>query len=114
MAVADFDGNGQIQGIQTEVDGLLELLEEALIADGLAIDDTTDIFGALGDITKSTVKQRTAGYNLAFVEEDKSHGVHNPDYAIQLLQQSYKHLTGNDVPGAVMLRKEEGLVAVRF
>ena len=112
MAVADFDGNGQVEGIQTEVTGLMDLLADALVADGL---DTTgtDITGALGD-SLATVKQRSAGWNLVFLEEDQSHGVHNPDYAIQLLQQSYKYLTGNDVPNAVMLRKEEGLMAVRF
>jgi hypothetical protein len=113
MAVSDFDGDGQVEGIQSEVTGLLHLLEHALVESGL---DTTgtDVLGALGDTLLSTVEQRTAGYNLAFVEEDKSLGVHNPDYAIQLLQQSYKYLTGHDIPHAVMLRKEEGAVAVRF
>ncbi|UCF65346.1 MAG: hypothetical protein JSW33_05820 [bacterium] len=92
-AAGDFDGNGQIEGLQDEVDGLLHLLEEALVADGL---DTTGVgtLGALGDTTRSTVLQREAGYNLAYVEDDKSHGVHNPDYVVQLLQQSYLHLTG--------------------
>ena len=80
----------------------------ALVADGL---DTTgtDIFGALGDTLKSTYKQREAGYNLAFVEDDKSHGVHNPEYCIQLLQQSYNHLTGTDVPNAKILREEKAV-----
>jgi hypothetical protein len=113
LAVADFDGDGQIEGIQSEVTGLLHVVEEALVADGL---DTTatDFETALGDTLKSNVKQRTAGFNLVFVEADKSLGVHNPDYAIQLLQQSYKYLTGHDIPHAVILRKEEGMVAVRF
>jgi hypothetical protein len=113
MAVSDFDGDGAVEGIQSEVTGLLHLLEGALVADGLDTTDT-DLETALGDTLKSNVKQRTAGFNLVFIESDKSHGVHNPDYAIQLLQQSYKYLTGEDVPGAVMLRKDEGLVAVRF
>ena len=45
---------------------------------------------------------RESGYNLVFVEADGSHGLHNADYAIQLLQQSIKKLTGS-LP-AVLLR----------
>ena len=92
-ASGDFDGNGQVEGLQDEVEGLLHLLEEALVADGL---DTTGVgtAGALGDTLLSTVLQREAGYNLVYVEDDKSLGIHNPDYCVQLLQQSYLHLTG--------------------
>ncbi len=93
MALEDFDGDGAVEGVQSEVSGLLHLLETAFVANGL---DTTgtDYMGALGDPLKSTTILREAGYNYAFVEDDKSLGVHNPDYAIQLLQQSYLHLTG--------------------
>jgi cytochrome c554/c'-like protein len=75
LALEDFDGDGSVEGIQSEVGGLLHLLEEALVADGL---DTTgtSILGALGDTLKSTFVQREAGYNLAFIEDDKSHGIH--------------------------------------
>lgn len=94
MARDDFDGDGTVEGVEDEVKGLLDLLEAALVADGL---DTTGVGmeGALGDTSRSTYKQREAGYNWVFLEEDKSHGIHNPDYAIQLLQQSYKYLTGS-------------------
>ena len=71
----------------------MTLLETAFLANGL---DTTgtDFMGALGDTLRSSLVVRESGYNYAFVSDDKSMGVHNPDYAIQLLQQSYKHLTG--------------------
>ena len=111
MALEDFDGDGTVEGIQSEVAGLLHVLEEALVADGL---DTTgtDILGALGDTLTSTLVQREAGWNYAFVEEDKSHGVHNPDYAVQLLQQSYFHLTGGlPVPNAYILKEETAVAA---
>ncbi len=109
-ALNDFDGDGAVEGVQSEVDGLLKLLEEALLADGL---DTTGVGfeGALGDTTRSTFRQREAGYNWAFIHDDKSHGIHNPDYAVQLLQQSIKHLTGMDVPNAVILRNQMKAVA---
>jgi hypothetical protein len=111
MALEDFDGDGTVEGIQSEVAGLLDVLGEALVTDGL---DTTgtDILGALGDTLTSTLVQREAGWNYAFVEEDKSHGVHNPDYAVQLLQQSYFHLTGGlPVPNAYILREEQAVAA---
>jgi hypothetical protein len=41
-----------------------------------------------------------AGYNYFLVYYDGSLGLHNPLFAVQLLQQSYKVLTGEDVPGA--------------
>lgn len=92
-AADDFDGDGTVEGLQQEVSGLMELLTVALVANGL---DTTGVglVTALGDSSISTPLQREAGYNLIFVEADASHGVHNPDYAVQLLQQSYRHLTG--------------------
>lgn len=110
MARDDFDGDGTVEGLHDEVKGLLHLLEEALVADGL---DTTgtDMEGALGDTARSTYKQRQAGYNWVFVEEDKSHGIHNPDYAIQLLQQSYKLLTGSLPLNAVPHYGDRGVAA---
>lgn len=108
-ALDDFDGDGTIEGVQGEVQGLLDLLEEALVANGL---DTTgtSLLGALGDPLTSTFIQREAGYNWAFIHDDKSDGVHNPDYAIQLLQQSIKHLTGSLPANAVNL--SNGMKAV--
>ncbi len=63
------------------------------------------------DTLRSTFVQREAGGNYAFVEEDQSHGIHNPDYAVQLLQQSYEYLTGNPVPSAYILREEQAVAA---
>jgi Cytochrome c554 and c-prime len=92
-AADDFDGDGEIEGLQNEVDGLAELLVEALVSSGL--DTTGGLEAALGDTSISTLVQREAGWNLVLIESDASHGVHNPDYVVQLLQQSYLHLTGS-------------------
>ncbi|NIT60796.1 MAG: hypothetical protein GWN00_32700, partial [Aliifodinibius sp.] len=35
MALEDFDGDGNVEGVQSEVEGLSDLLVEALVADGL-------------------------------------------------------------------------------
>lgn len=95
MARDDFDGNGTIEGLEVEVDGLMAMLEAALIADGLDTTGGESVAHALGDTARSTFIQREAGYNLVFLQSDGSHGFHNPDYAVQLLQQSYLHLTGS-------------------
>lgn len=108
-ALNDFDGDGAVEGVQDEVMGLIHLLEDALIADGL---DTTGVGfeDALGDTLLSTFKQREAGYNLVFVEDDKSKGVHNPDYVVQLLQQSILHLGGTLPQPAKIVRNENEVV----
>jgi len=109
----DFDGDGNIEGVQDEVQGLMDRLEDALIISGLDTAGTEGLAGALGDTT-ATVVQREAGYNLIFVESDGSHGVHNPDYAVQLLQQSYIHLMGNKVPNAAILESGEKAVSLNW
>jgi hypothetical protein len=97
-ASGDFDGNGQVEGLQDEVEGLMNLLEAALVdsfaARGITIADTDELLDSLGSVTASSVLMRESGYNFAYIHDDKSLGIHNPDYAVQLLQQSYLHLTG--------------------
>lgn len=92
LAKEDFDGNMAIEGVQLEIDGLLSILEQAIID----ASDTpehraaleADFEGAIGDTLISTREQREAAYNYFFVDFDSSRGVHNTTYAIQLLQQS--------------------------
>jgi hypothetical protein len=110
MATNDFDGDGIIEGVQSEVQGLMDLLLTALVTSGL--DTTTiDFHSALGDTTISTQLQREAGYNLVFVMDDNSKGIHNPDYSIQLLQQSFQYLTSTSVPNAIIVTRDNMVVA---
>ena len=44
-----------------------------------------------------------AAFNHVLITQDGSLGVHNPIYTVQLLQQAYRALTGNDVPNATMI-----------
>jgi hypothetical protein len=108
-SLEDFDRDGTIEGIQSEVSGLLELLIEALVSSGL--DTTGGLAEALGDTNRSTILQREAGYNWAFVTDDKSLGIHNPDYTIQILQQSIHHLTGTFLNKAAILNNRKKAVA---
>jgi hypothetical protein len=100
----DWDGNGQAEGVQTEIAGLLHELEMTLLESGVDTTGGTDLVTALGDTNRSTVAQRTAGYNLVFVEDDKSMGVHNPFYCAQLLQQSILYLSPGKLKSAAIVQ----------
>lgn len=109
LAAADFDGNGVIEGLQIEVHGLLNILRDAIVATGL--DTTNGFIDAIGDTSISTAEQRTAGWNWAFVEEDKSFGIHNPDYAVQVLQQTILYIGGTLPTNAPIVRDGKKAVA---
>lgn len=81
----DYDRDGMIEGVQSEIRGLMDTLGRLL--------------PPLGSPTVSpdegyTLSQKQAAWNYLFVEEDQSHGVHNPKYAAALLQASIDDLSG--------------------
>ena len=80
-AVTSFD----IDGVQTEVDGLMAELETLLEEDGVLVN---------GSLKTGTypLKQARAYYNFAMIEEERSHGVHNPDYVRALLKNTIEAL----------------------
>ena len=72
-AAADFDGDGTVEGLQEEVDGLMVLLRDAIVNTPPGLDTTTKGFiGALGDPLLSTLEQREAGWNWVYVYRDAS------------------------------------------
>lgn len=82
----DYDMNGVIEGVQTEVKGLLDRLGRLLPPY-----DNPDVV-----VTSAyTVQQRRAAYNYKFVKDDGSYGVHNAAYAVNLLKASIADLTGD-------------------
>ena len=112
LAKEDFDGNGQIQGVQSEIHGLLGILKTAIIdasaspEDSLALVTAAEFSVAVGDTNITTREQREAGYNYFFVEYDGSTGVHNTTYAIQLLQQSTLALNPGKMPARAYILRE--------
>jgi hypothetical protein len=75
--------NFDMNGIQTEVDGKLADLKIALTKAGLLDKDGGIVVGTYPEA------QANALWNYLYVgQEDKSHGVHNADYAIALLDAS--------------------------
>jgi hypothetical protein len=106
-AFGNYDGDGTTEGIQDEVRGLLALLETTLPTLDPAITFDGALFRRDGNSqgfneTNSSAALLRALFNYYSVRFDGSHGVHNAPRAIRLLQQSYRELTGMDVPGAVI------------
>jgi hypothetical protein len=84
-AAYDYDGNGKVEGVQSEVKGLLARVANILpppFKDSLIVKSTF------------TQTQLRAAYDYLFVYRDGSYGVHNAKYAIGLLEKSLYGLTG--------------------
>lgn len=74
-----------INGIQTEVEELLAEIETELEAKGVMAD---------GTVVPGTypVEYARAYYNYIGIEEDRSFGVHNPDYILAILENTLQSL----------------------
>ncbi len=84
----DYVGNGNIQGVQTEMQELLDELSAMLPPNNspktsLSIDSTW------------TTPQLEAAYNWLFVTNDGSKGIHNMAYAVGLIKGSIANLQAN-------------------
>jgi hypothetical protein len=88
MKRTDYDGDGVVEGVQSEVKNLLRKLARLLPPVGV---DKETI-----SITSTWTKQQLrAGYNWKFVGEEGSFGIHNPAYAVGILKASIADLTGD-------------------
>lgn len=96
-AAADYDGDGKTENVQDEVQGLLDLVRQELLAAGVPWTDTAPYWGQTPDRAL-----RIGIYNWSVVNNDGSRGVHNTARSVELLQLTYRELAGQDVPGAVL------------
>jgi formate-dependent nitrite reductase cytochrome c552 subunit len=78
--------NFDINGVQTTVEEKLAEVKAALQAKGLLDTEGTIVVGEYPEA------QAAALWNFLFVEEDKSLGVHNADYALALLESALEAL----------------------
>ena len=112
-AKADYDGNGQTEGVQDEVKGLLDDLQQALADNGVSKVDSGYPYFQLPDNASDQIKN--AVYNFRTVygvmwgpddpgNQGKAQAIHNFKRSVSLLQLSYKDLTGQDVPNATILK----------
>jgi predicted CXXCH cytochrome family protein len=82
FARQDYDGDGITDGVQTEVQHLLDRLLKLLPNNGVPS-------------ASYTPAQLKAVYNYLFVQDDGSRGVHNAAYAVAVLKTSIADLTAN-------------------
>ena len=89
QASSDLDGNGKVEGLQTEVEGML-----ATLAAQLPQDASGNVVSRMSDSLKVKNKPNVVRgiYTYYFVTEDRSMGVHNAKYTIGILTEALKAL----------------------
>lgn len=102
-AGADYDGDGTIEGVETEVAGLKDALAKAIVAwkdpAGKQVTFKDGSF-AYKDVTLS-LDIKAAMYNYSFV--NVAGPVHNLYRSVGLLQLSIEKVSGNPLPKATLL-----------
>jgi hypothetical protein len=97
-AAQDYDGDGKVETAQEEVLGLLEKFVNGK-GTGLFQTMKEPMYDAKGKFvntkTQYPLEAVAALYNYKFVLEDRSQGVHNMTYAVQILMDSMKALDNN-------------------
>lgn len=96
MVRKDYNGDGIIEGIQTEVQKLLDELNRLLPDSTYRADGNYVADGLVNSVSAKTnwpVKFLNAAWNWQFVNVEGSHGIHNAPYAIGLLKASIADLT---------------------
>lgn len=94
-ANGDFNNNGTIEGVQDEIRGLADTLLGLLVAANL-----TNSSGVPVSRIVATADSAGAVYNYAFIEEDRSFGVHNTNYSVGILQSAINFIRTGDPNGA--------------
>ena len=105
----DYDGDGVVEGMQDEVLGLMNILLQAInqSLEGGYFETARGAFvfyDKEGNPFENVPKEiYLAVYNYTLINHDGSKGIHNPFFTAQLLQQSYKALTGKNIEGASII-----------
>jgi len=95
-ADADFDNDGSVETIANEIYWLLDSLKVLVVEAGFY----DDINGhPIEDVEITDSDSAGAFYNFEFVMADNSHGIHNTDYTVDLLQSSIGYLATGDPNG---------------
>jgi hypothetical protein len=98
MVKSDYNGDGLIEGVQTEVQRMLDRLSTLLPNTTYRADGNYVADGLVKSLNNSWAKTNMqarflkAGYNWMFVNADGSKGVHNTPYAVGLLKASIADL----------------------
>ena len=79
-----------INGVQTEVQGLMDSLATILAGKNLILINSDGTYSTKSG--KKSADDAGSIYNLQTAKEDKSLGVHNPSYIRALLKNSIQHM----------------------
>lgn len=90
----DIGTNYDLHGVQTDVDAKILQLQGLLITANV-LDSTTLLPKAPAAAPNNKVSPEVAGavWNYLICKEDRSHGVHNPNYVLGLLQSAINYMT---------------------
>jgi archaellin len=88
MSLADYDGNGVIESIPAEIEGLTKLLKKWLPPVGIDSISWSDIRDA------NDLDMKKAYWNYQLIAYDGSKGMHNTKYAIDVLSKSILAIGG--------------------
>ena len=102
-AGADYDGDGITEGTMHEVDGLMANLKSLLETTYSASTGLWTISNSKADsariVTNDYFPRNLDGiYNYRWIENDLSHGAHNPSLVVKLLQYTIQFIKFGDVP----------------
>ncbi len=89
--VEDFDQDGDNEGVQTELAGLFDQLQAQLLALGYITADG-NVNASSDTPLELTADEAGALFNYQYVKEDRSWGIHNTRYAVDLLNSALAHL----------------------
>jgi hypothetical protein len=98
MVRKDYNGDGVIEGIQTEVQRLLDKLNTLLPDSTYRADGNYVADGLVNSVSAKTnwpVRFLNAAWNWQFVNVEGSRGIHNAPFAIGVLKASIADLTGD-------------------
>lgn len=106
----DYDGNGKVEGIQTEVRGLLLRVANRLHEryPGVEVNDDLELTISNAAASQFTFTEKAVVYNYRLFLRDGSYGVHNGRFTIEILQRTYAALAKRpfktDYPNAYLIQ----------
>jgi len=101
-AFGDYDGDGTIEGVQDETQGLMDLVLAQIQAKGAVQLPAYPYWVTSGVAPADLPIVQDAIWNWEYVDNSGDLGIHNTSYAVGLLQVTYRVLAGADVPGGFL------------
>jgi hypothetical protein len=107
LAGSDYDGNGKIEPVQTEVKGLLK--QVALLLPHTGPDTALVINWSAIKASSDSIRLKKAWWNYQLVVNDGSYGIHNMAFTVDVLQRTIKALGGT-----VDVRKDASFAPTKY